>query len=118
MVGVSKERAYPARPARITWLGHSTVLVELDGVWLLTNPVLRDWVAHVRRTTPADARIAPRLDGILVSHLHYSKLATSSLELLGRSTPLVVPLRSGTLFRRCRFERVIEVDPEAYSHIL
>jgi hypothetical protein len=54
------------------------------------------------------------LDGLLVSHLHYDYLSFLCLELLGRSTPLVVPCGAGTLLRRCRFERVIAVDPEAY----
>jgi L-ascorbate metabolism protein UlaG (beta-lactamase superfamily) len=115
---VSKEPADPACPARITWLGHSTVLVELDGVRLLTDPMLCDRVTHLRRTTPADAGMLHALDGILVSHLHYDYLDLPSLELPGQSTPLVVPRGAATLLRRCRFERVIEVDPEAYFRIL
>ena len=100
----------PADPARITWLGHSTVLVELDGARLLTDPVLRNRVAHLRRTTPADAGILHALDAILVSHLHYDHLDLPSLELLGRSTPVVVPRGAGRLLRRRHFEQVIEVD--------
>jgi L-ascorbate metabolism protein UlaG (beta-lactamase superfamily) len=110
MVGVSKEPADPARPARITWLGHSTVLVELDGARVLTDPALRDRVAHLRRTTPADAGTLHSLDGILVSHLHYDHLDLPSLEQLGRSVPVVVPRGTGRLLRRHRFERVVEIE--------
>ena len=92
-----KERADPARRARITWLGHSTVLVELDGTRLLTDPVLRDRVAHLRRTKPADAGMLYALDGVLVSHLHYDHLDYPSLERLGRSVPVVVPRGAGRL---------------------
>jgi L-ascorbate metabolism protein UlaG (beta-lactamase superfamily) len=107
---VSKESAGPERPARITWLGHSTVLVELDGTRVLTDPVLRDRVAHLRRTKPADAGMLYALDGILVSHLHYDHLDFPSLERLGRSVPVVVPSGAGRLLRRRRFEQVVEVE--------
>jgi L-ascorbate metabolism protein UlaG (beta-lactamase superfamily) len=105
-----KERADPARPARITWLGHSTVLVELDGTRVLTDPALRNRVAHLRRTKPADAGMLYALDGVLVSHLHYDHLDYPSLERLGRSVPVVVPRGAGGLLRRRRFERVVEVE--------
>ena len=105
-----KERADPARRARITWLGHSTVLVELDGTRLLTDPVLRDRVAHLRRTKPADAWMLYALDGVLVSHLHYDHLDYPSLERIGRSVPVVVPRGAGRLLRRRRFEQVVEVE--------
>ena len=108
MVAVSgKERA---DPARITWVGHSTVLVELDGTRVLTDPALRNRVAHLRRTTPADAGQLQALDGILVSHLHHDHLDLLSLERLGRSVPVVVPRGAGGLLRQRRFERVVEVD--------
>jgi L-ascorbate metabolism protein UlaG (beta-lactamase superfamily) len=107
---VSKESAGPERPARITWLGHSTVLVELDGTRVLTDPVLRDRVAHLRRTKPADAGMLYALDGILVSHLHYDHLDFPSLERLGRSVPVVVPRGAGRLLRRRRLEQVVEVE--------
>jgi L-ascorbate metabolism protein UlaG (beta-lactamase superfamily) len=111
VVAVSgKERADPARRARITWLGHSTVLVELDGTRLLTDPVLRDRVAHLRRTKPADSGMLYALDGVLVSHLHYDHLDYPSLERLGRSVPVVVPRGAGRLLRRRRFEQVVEVE--------
>jgi L-ascorbate metabolism protein UlaG (beta-lactamase superfamily) len=107
---VSKGSAGPARHAHITWLGHSTVLVELDGTRLLTDPVLRDRVAHLRRTKPADAGMLYALDGILVSHLHYDHLDFPSLERLGRSVPVVVPRGAGRLLRRRRFEQIVEVE--------
>jgi L-ascorbate metabolism protein UlaG (beta-lactamase superfamily) len=110
MVGVSNESGGPAHQARITWLGHSTVLVELDGKRVLTDPVLRDRVAHLRRTKPADAGMLHDLDGILISHLHYDHLDFPSLERLGRSVPVVVPRGAGGLLLRRGFEQVVEVE--------
>ena len=46
------EGAYPARMPHVTWIGHGTALVDLDGVRLLTDPLLRDRVAHLRRHAP------------------------------------------------------------------
>ncbi len=102
----------PADPARITWLGHSTVLAELDGARLLTDPVLRSRVAHLRRVTPVDVGMLYALDGILISHLHYDHLDLPSLKHLDRSVPVVVPRGAGRLLRRRRFERVVEVETD------
>jgi L-ascorbate metabolism protein UlaG (beta-lactamase superfamily) len=76
---------------KITWLGHATVLLELNGVRLLTDPVLRSRVMHLQRHGPAPAAPGP-LDGVLVSHTHYDHLDRPSLRTLaGPATAAVVP---------------------------
>jgi L-ascorbate metabolism protein UlaG (beta-lactamase superfamily) len=84
------------------------VLIELDGVRLVTDPVLRSRVAHLRRIVPP-ARDVGTVDAILVSHLHWDHLDTPSLRRFPQSVPVVVPRGSSRLFRR--FERVHEVEP-------
>ena len=97
--------------AHLTWVGHSTVLINLDGVRLLTDPVLRNRVAHLRRQVPiADTTKYANVDIILVSHLHFDHLDLPSLELLGREVPLVVPRGGGRLLKRRGFRRVTEVE--------
>lgn len=96
--------------ARITWVGHSTVLVDLDGVRLLTDPVLRARLTHLRRVAPVDLKALRGVDAILVSHVHYDHLDLPSLDRLGRSVPVLVPRGAGPLLRRRRFERVVELD--------
>jgi L-ascorbate metabolism protein UlaG (beta-lactamase superfamily) len=93
--------------ARITWLGHSTIGIELDGALLLTDPVLRRRVAHLLRDSSAAA--PPRPDAVLVSHLHYDHLDLRSLALVGRSVRLVVPRGARRLLRA--FRSVEEVEP-------
>ena len=93
----------------ITWVGHSTVLVEQDGVRLLTDPVLRPRVLHLRRTGPVDWETLHDLDAVLVSHAHQDHLDLPSLRLLGRSLPLVVPRGAARLLQRRGFERVVEL---------
>ena len=56
---------------RITFFGHSTVLVELDGLRLLTDPVLRGRVMHIVRDSPAVEQGAiGQIDVVLISHNH------------------------------------------------
>lgn len=95
---------------RITWIGHSTVLVETGAARLVTDPVLRARVTHLRRVSPASRELLGEVDAALVSHLHYDHLDLRSLARLGRSTQVVVPRGAGGLLRRKRFERVSEVE--------
>ncbi|MDH5280238.1 MAG: MBL fold metallo-hydrolase [Thermoleophilia bacterium] len=96
--------------ARIEYVGHATVLVDLDGVRVLTDPLLRNRVAHLRRVAPLDARSRRAVDAVLISHAHYDHLDIPSLEKLGKSLPVVVPRGLARLLRKRRFEAVVEVE--------
>ena len=91
----------------LTWLGHSTVVIDVDGTRLLTDPVLRRRVWHLRREAAVDP--GP-VDGILISHTHFDHLDRPSLRRLDHSLPVVVPRGAGELVRRSGFARVLEVD--------
>ncbi|HEY7952710.1 MAG TPA: MBL fold metallo-hydrolase [Solirubrobacteraceae bacterium] len=107
--GASASRAVAA-PDRIVFLGHSTVLIELDGVRLLTDPLLRARVAHLRRLpAPPDPHHYAAPDAILISHLHQDHLDLPSLRLIGSSTPLVVSAGAGAWLRRSGFSDVREL---------
>jgi L-ascorbate metabolism protein UlaG (beta-lactamase superfamily) len=94
----------------ITYVGHSTVVVDMDGVKLLTDPLLRQRVVHLRRTAKLDLRAVRGVDAVLVSHLHFDHLDMPSLERLGRELPLVVPRGGGAgLLRRRGFRAITEV---------
>jgi L-ascorbate metabolism protein UlaG (beta-lactamase superfamily) len=94
----------------IEYVGHSTVVVDLDGVRLITDPLLRNRVAHLRRTSAVDMRSRRGVDAVLVSHAHYDHLDLPSLEKLGKKLPVVVPRGLGGLVRKRRFESVLEVS--------
>jgi L-ascorbate metabolism protein UlaG (beta-lactamase superfamily) len=94
---------------RIEYVGHATVLVELDGVRLLTDPLLRNRVAHLRRSAPVSARSRRGVDAVLISHAHYDHLDVPSLEKIGKNVPVVVPRGLGGMLRKRRFESVLEV---------
>jgi L-ascorbate metabolism protein UlaG (beta-lactamase superfamily) len=95
---------------RIVFLGHSSVLIELDGVRLLTDPLLRWRVAHLRRQPPPlDRSLTSDIDAVLISHLHHDHLDLASLRLLGRDVPLLVPAGSAAWLHRRRFTAVKEL---------
>ena len=97
-------------PMRIEYVGHATVLVDLDEVRLVTDPLLRNRVAHLRRAVPVDSRAMRGVDAVLISHAHYDHLDLPSLEKLGTKLPVVVPRGLGGLLRKRRFETVVEVE--------
>jgi L-ascorbate metabolism protein UlaG (beta-lactamase superfamily) len=98
-----------AARARIVYVGHATVLVDLDGVRLLTDPVLRRRFAHLRRVGDVDTEALRDLDAVLISHGHFDHLDLPSLELLGRAVPLVVPRGAGRLLERRGFGSITEL---------
>jgi L-ascorbate metabolism protein UlaG (beta-lactamase superfamily) len=73
----------------VRYIGHGTVLIELDGVRLLTDPLLRDRVAHLRRAIPVE-RPVEEVDAVLVSHGHHDHLDFPSLRKL-RGSRVVAP---------------------------
>lgn len=100
----------------LTWLGHSTVLIEIASVRLLTDPVLRNRVAHLRRVS-GPAVVPDHVDGVLISHAHHDHLDPPSLRLLGRSTPIVLPRGAGRMLRRRGFTNVTEIEPGGEAEI-
>lgn len=75
----------PGEGARVTWLGHASFLVQLDGVSLLVDPVLGEKVVTVRRNVPPGltAEQLPHIDAALVSHGHYDHLDLPTLTRVG-----------------------------------
>ena len=99
-------------PDRVTWLGHSTVLLELSGMRMLTDPVLRSRIAHlVRIAEPVDRASLTPLDAVLISHFHRDHFDGPSLRSLSRDAHLVVPAGAGTLAAEQDFRIVTELTP-------
>ncbi|HEX6680832.1 MAG TPA: MBL fold metallo-hydrolase [Gaiellaceae bacterium] len=94
----------------LTWLGHSTVVVDLEGTRVVTDPVLRARVWHLRRAAEVNVQSLGRLDAILVSHAHFDHLDLRSFGRLDSKLPVVVPRGAGSLVRRRGFGQVVELD--------
>jgi L-ascorbate metabolism protein UlaG (beta-lactamase superfamily) len=96
----------------ITYVGHETLLLELDGIRLLTDPMLRMRFPLLRRHGPfPDLTITKNLDAVLISHLHLDHSNPASLQLLPRETPLLLPRGARRILRRYRFTDMRELGP-------
>jgi L-ascorbate metabolism protein UlaG (beta-lactamase superfamily) len=103
---------------RVTYIGHSTVLIELDGLRVLTDPVLRSRVGHLRRhAPPPDPETARRLDAVLVSHRHMDHLDLPSLRRLNADAVALCPRGAGRSLRRAGLSAVTELDIGASASI-
>jgi L-ascorbate metabolism protein UlaG (beta-lactamase superfamily) len=95
----------PARgePARLSWLGHASFLVQLDGVSLLVDPALGPTLfgGIARNVAPGVAiEDLPPIDAVLVSHSHYDHLDLPTIEEVG--APVIAGLGLEKLFRARR----------------
>ena len=98
--------------ARATYVGHATVLVEMDGVRLITDPVLRRRVGPLRRHGAApDPRLAEGIDAVLISHLHHDHADVPSLRRLSRTVPVLAAPGAGDFLGRLGFSDVSELPP-------
>jgi N-acyl-phosphatidylethanolamine-hydrolysing phospholipase D len=105
----------------VTWVGHATVLAQLGGVTLLTDPMFSERASPLRfagpkrHVAPGIALIdLPHIDLVLISHNHYDHLDAPTVEFLARQprgSPLfVVPLGLQTWFAARGISQVVELD--------
>jgi len=122
-------RAVPATPlaprpaatdCTITWIGHSSFLIQIGGFNVLTDPVFADRVSPVsfagpRRLSPPGVSLAslPPIDIVLQSHDHYDHFDAATIRALARRTPSTVwcaPLGLARRLRPLGVQHVIERD--------
>lgn len=103
----------------ITWIGHMTALLRMNGRTVLTDPFFSDYATPLppfgpKRYVPPALEIAdlPPIDVVVISHSHFEHLDLPSIEALPNrdSITAVVPLRLGHYFRDAGYGRVIELD--------
>jgi L-ascorbate metabolism protein UlaG (beta-lactamase superfamily) len=113
-------KSAPASGLRATWLGHSTVMIEIDGHRVLTDPVWGPRASPSRfvgpkrfQPIPVPFRSLPEIDLALVSHDHYDHLDYPTVrQLVKRDTPFVTSLGVGAHLEAwgVRPERITELD--------
>jgi len=84
----------------VTWLGHSAVVLEMAGVRLMTDPLIRPHAGVLRRRGgPPASRHWREIDAVLLSHLHHDHADLRSLRMLDQ-VPILAAPRNATWLRR------------------
>lgn len=96
----------------LTWVGHSTFLIQLGGLNIMTDPVWSNQMAFQKRLTPPGIPIedVPPIDVVLISHSHYDHLNINTLRKLIGTRQLLVPAGLGTKLRKKGFIHVKELS--------
>jgi L-ascorbate metabolism protein UlaG (beta-lactamase superfamily) len=104
----------------LAWIGHATVLINLFGVKILTDPVLFPrigirlpgfTIGPKRLTAPAlQFHELPNVDLIVLSHAHFDHLDLRTLGCFDRNTSVITARETSDLFRRTRFRDINELD--------
>jgi len=116
--------AAPQREPVLTWLGHATLLLQVDGLNILTDPQFSmnagptSWLGPTRRVAPPIAvEDLPPVDLVLISHNHYDHLDEASIERLvaagkkhGKPLRFIVPLGLKRWFDVRGIAAVEEID--------
>ena len=110
-----------AGPLAVTWLGHATALVEIDGFRLLTDPVWSERCSPSQaigprrlHPPPVPLEALPAVDAVVISHDHHDHLDMDTIQALARSqrSMFVTPLGVGAHLREWGVpsSRVVELD--------
>ncbi|WP_227939453.1 MBL fold metallo-hydrolase [Alkalihalobacillus deserti] len=95
-----------------TWIGHSTFLIQIDGLNLLTDPVFSNRMGLEKRLIKPGISLhdLPEIDAVFISHAHYDHLEFSSLKNLKGSPHFFVPVGVKKLFTNRGYLRVSEAN--------
>jgi L-ascorbate metabolism protein UlaG (beta-lactamase superfamily) len=117
----------PSSGLRVTWFGHSTTLVEIDGVRLLTDPEWSERASPLgsigpKRYYPVPIALhdLPPIDAVLISHDHYDHLDYDTIVALKDSKAVfVVPLGVGADLELWGIpaDRIRELDWWEHAHV-
>lgn len=111
----------PEDGVRVTWLGHATVLVQLDGINILTDPIFSERASPSQvvgpkryRDVPCSVHDIPVIHAVVISHTHYDHLDLNTVVLLnsrfGSELRWFVPLGLLTWMQQVGCENVVELD--------
>jgi L-ascorbate metabolism protein UlaG (beta-lactamase superfamily) len=96
----------------ITWIGHASFLIQIEGVNVLIDPNWSMWLKVIKRLKRPGLQIdsLPSIDFVLVTHAHFDHLDRRSLRRVAADQPIVVPTGVGNLVHDLGFNTVHELD--------
>jgi L-ascorbate metabolism protein UlaG (beta-lactamase superfamily) len=117
-----------AAPLAVTWYGHSSAVIEIDGYRILTDPIWSDRCSpsrvigpHRLHPVPAPLEALPAIDAVIISHDHYDHLDIDTITALASSQrcPFLVPLGIGAHLRNWGIpeDRIVELDWEQSARV-
>lgn len=124
-IGVASATRPSSERLAATWLGHAAVLLNLNGMTVLTDPVFSDrigmrfgpWTLGLRRHVPAPAHELPPIDLILISHSHFDHLDRPTLRrLVDRNTRVITAANTKRLIP-AGFGEVIELPWDRATNV-
>ncbi|MCO6452052.1 MAG: MBL fold metallo-hydrolase [Caldilineales bacterium] len=98
----------------IHYLGHATLLIQLDGLNIITDPVLGDRVLYLKRLGPSGTAWMQQLpdpDLILLSHLHLDHFHIPTLRRLSADLPMLAPRKALRVLKLAVKQKLIGVEP-------
>jgi len=111
----------PANSIQVTWIGHATVLVQMEGINILTDPVFSDYCGAVRtfgvkryRPVPCTVDELPDIDAVCISHNHFDHLDYNTVcdlnKRFGDKIHWFVPMGLLKWMTDCGCENVVELE--------
>ncbi len=107
----------PKQELQVTWLGHSTLLIQYRGINILTDPIFSDRASPFTFAGPrryVDPAISlqdlPKIDAIVISHDHYDHMDETTIQSIGNSAHWYVPLGNAALLNNVGVNEVTELD--------
>jgi len=102
---------------QITWIGHSTFLIQTEGINILSDPIFSDTcgpnsLLRVKRVAPPGVPFEelPLIHVVLISHNHYDHLDAPTVERLGNGPTYFVPLGIAGWFEKRKIKNIVELD--------
>jgi len=101
----------------ITWIGHATCLMHVDGMRILTDPMFSTYASAIQGLGPKrymppalEVEELPPVDVVLLSHTHYDHLDAGSAKRLGNAPLWIVPLGVKQSLENFGINNVVELD--------
>ena len=101
----------------VTWIGHATILFQIGGLNILTDPMWSDraspvqWAGPKRYTPPAlKLEDLPPIDIVVISHDHFDHLDKTTIKRLGNTPHYFVPLGIGNILAKWGIDNFTELD--------